>query len=421
MQISDTAPVTQFAQTFKRTALIRSKSYDAYTAGGEAAQLTDNRGVYAVPEEDKLNWPDYGEKNPAELVSAPHRLTNDGLRFLRASIRKVKNPSGSIADRIFTVGLAALDEEQKRSHLANVTFHGQAAADQVTTQWNKGGSGAGAYQTTIGIPVDKLMACARNDDGAPDVLQLLVYNAGKRQQIRQLLRVTHHLADTCLTGTNFTPAETQGFELALLADLFAQTSVEAKGSGMEKDALGMNLKGYTSFAACGFPEERWTKTDPDTLKLIVADYLKTNEVSTSVKKVLGNYNFEKIGRPDLSVQASVEKGPTIANFTHASRLFTVIEARESNAEINDLMKKLTDTPPQLAGDQSNAIVTRTLDRINSYINFIVPAPESSASSSGPVHDSGARADRSAISDAAGGPPSALGPVNGAQSEEKHAS
>ncbi|NIA00195.1 hypothetical protein [Massilia sp. CCM 8734] len=153
----------------------------------------------------------------------------------------------------------------------------------------------------------------------------------------------------------------------------------------------------------------------------MADYLNTNEVSTSVKKVLDDYNFEKIGRPDLSVQASVENGPTIANFTHASRLFTVIEARESNAEINDLMKKLTDTPPHLAGAQSNAIVTRTLVRINSYINFIAPAPESSASSSGPVHDSSACADRSAISDAAGGPPSALGPVNGAQSEEKHAS
>ncbi|NIA00194.1 hypothetical protein [Massilia sp. CCM 8734] len=125
------------------------------------------------------------------------------------------------------------------------------------TQWDKEGAGAGAYQTTIGIPVDKLLACARNDDRSPDALGLLVYDPGKRQQIRQLLRVTQHIADGCLKGTNFTPAETQGFELALLTDLFAQTSVKAKGSGMEKDALGMNLKGYTSFAACGFPEERW--------------------------------------------------------------------------------------------------------------------------------------------------------------------
>ncbi|NIA00193.1 hypothetical protein [Massilia sp. CCM 8734] len=110
-------PVTQFAQTFKRTALIRSKSYGTYIAGGEDAQATDNRGVYAVPEEEKLNWPAYGENNPAELVSAPHRLTNDGLRFLRDSIRKVKvkQPGAKIADRIFTTGLAALNEEQKRA------------------------------------------------------------------------------------------------------------------------------------------------------------------------------------------------------------------------------------------------------------------------------------------------------------------
>src|SRR5215475_11704501 len=55
-------PVKEFANTFKRTPLIRSNSFRSWTAG----QATDsaNRGVYAVPEEEKNKLEEYGIDNP---------------------------------------------------------------------------------------------------------------------------------------------------------------------------------------------------------------------------------------------------------------------------------------------------------------------------------------------------------------------
>ena len=332
-----------FQNYLKPIPLIRSKSF---------VDSEGQRGIFIAPEiQSSHNL--VGMEHPAELVSAPHPLTSDGLSLLHQSVRKV-----------LTAELGKRGVIAKKPKLLNIT-HAQELADDIThktqislpefknhndsskniastpavaiSEFTKNMKSAGGIQTTIGVSVSKLLNSGNGAD-VPDPILLLTAQGDKAERVRELIKATNQIASAILHKSNLSPSQAEGYKLSVLLHLAPLISKEAKGPNeMEKDVLGINFKGCTSYEACipGFkPESIYKPTDDEAVEI-----KKTfSKYTPHFKEVLNKLNFSNIGAADQSIQVTIENGNPIENFLHNNELFTVIESREGNSMINSKMK-----------------------------------------------------------------------------------
>lgn len=325
-----------FHAVFKRTPLVRSNSFSA------------SRGVYIVPEDSET----FGTNSPAELVSSPHAFNVESLKYLRESVKKalksnIQVPNPVHKDKMKTV----LNPMRSREHKA--TLKDPRLADDhpfqsnvATTRWaaNPHAKIAGSLQTTIGVSVGKLVA--NNGDTRDGVVKLLIGDVKKQSYTNDLLWAAIHI-QTYLTSVAgpLRPYDNRatGIRFAVFMYLVRYFAGLLAGKGAwAKTALGANFKGYSSFVACGVEANNDILSqsllvgpkNAGTVKTEMIQAMRDADVESWITDNLDDFEVEQIGQPGHSLQTSVEKWFSIANFTYNNRLYTVVEAREKTAMLN---------------------------------------------------------------------------------------
>ncbi|VVP04006.1 hypothetical protein PS880_02968 [Pseudomonas fluorescens] len=319
-----------FHDVFKRTPLVRSKSFDEGVS----------RGVYIVPEDvDKT----YGTFGPAELVSAPHLLDISSLNHLRHSVKKALT-SGDSPMRGRTQNAVLHDPRLEPSDDFN------AAQMTASTRWGKGNMTkvSGSLQTTMGVAVSNLLSDVKNS--RIQTVELLIGDPEKRQRTRDLL-LGAICIEQCLTRTGgpleaYAP-QSEGIRFAAFMHLVNFFGPKEKAE-WGKDSFGAHFKGGSSFVGCGVADSNdilklalqlpGTK-DKATLMTEIVAKMEDNGLSEWVSKGIASkkFNLEKMGQPGLSMQTTQEDWYSIPNFLQESKLYTVVESREKTSNLNQKM------------------------------------------------------------------------------------
>lgn len=317
----DIIQAANFHDVFKRTPLVRSRSYGNF------------RGVYITPEDSGT----FGVTSPAELVSKPHRLNDLNLLRLRNSVWKALGPRGV--------------------RTGQNTFDYAGGQRTTDNRWGKfrPSSIAGSLQTTVGVGVHRLLS--DNANHRRDCIKTLVGNA-RKQRIVMAIAESAVIAQQALFAPGAAlwhhramPAiQVEGLRLSLFLAFINVVLTESArlgggGSGWAKDALGANFKGYSSFLGTG------TNNSNGILKLgaRALSYNDTDLVGSiraqrgdgTITKAINDYADDTtnqilslVGQKGLSIQTAVEQWNAIANITYNGHLYTVVECREKESLVN---------------------------------------------------------------------------------------
>lgn len=320
-----------FHAVFKRTALVRSKSFSS------------TRGVYITPEDSDS----FGTNSPAELVSTPHVLDGINLLYLRNSVWKALRRAAAPK-----TGTAVFSDPRAPNPAGPVAQSRWGRATVVKV--------GGSLQTTLGVAASKLFSDTASVRRS--VIDLLVGKAMKADKVADMCKGAV-VAEQYLTGMG------QAFEGSgageykycvrlLLFMSFMQPMVEATEAGGEngvwaKDFLGANFKAQTSFVACGLrtalPRFQLAVLTPlrrAALKTGLLAALETGGVAVWLRTALNAHlDVSKIGQPGKSVQTAMEGWFAIPNFLNDGHLYTVVECREKDAALNKSMTKFLNTAP----------------------------------------------------------------------------
>lgn len=316
----DIIQAANFHDIFKRTPLVRSRSYANF------------RGVYITPEDSD----NFGKSSPAELVSKPHRINDLNLLRLRNSVWKALGPRGV------------------RTGQNTFNYGGTRTTDN---RWGKfrPSSIGGSLQTTVGVGVHRLLSA--NANRRENCIKMLV--GDRRKQ-----RIVIAIAEAAVTAQqelfaagaalwhhrNIPQIQIEGLRLSLFlafinVALTQSNRLGGGGSGWAKDALGANFKGFSSFIGTGTNNSNgilklgaraMTYNDSDLVGRIRA-VRGNGTITQAINDHVNNTNnqlLSLIGQRGLSIQTAVEQWNAIPNITHNGHLYTVVECREKTSKVN---------------------------------------------------------------------------------------
>lgn len=326
---ADLNQLSDMKETIKRQPLVRSTSFaDLPKVPADPNQPA--RGVSIHAELPNIN-PKLGLEHPAELVSTPHLLDAQNLTFLKSSVNKVLkgNTSGALAKARpnitapeqfeHTIPASGLIPESK----VKTTFHDEAR--KIPT----------GIQTTVGVAANKLLSDTRKD--RLKIIELLTAKDTEQRKYFAAMVDAACAADAGLGDLPKTDDQKFRYRLMLLMALMHVHVSVWKGSGMEKDVYGANIKGYSSFEGCAFEHSAIMK---ENAKAILEALAKAG-----INQALAEQTVEKLGMPDLSAQVAFEKGAPIACFLVGDKLHTVIEGRQIAAPINGYIHEMLSAKP----------------------------------------------------------------------------
>jgi hypothetical protein len=365
---------TDFPDSLKRTALLRSPSFDNLRHKG-------HRGVSITPEDtSKLQL---GKSHPAELVSHPHILDEANLNALRSSVHKALQSNLSGKESLST---GAANQRYGTAPTAPITFPkvGTMAIEQSarpfsgisntqtpleltieSTHWTRKvpATIGGNLQITCGIAVEQLFR--RDLEQLKDMAQFLSRDPCKARFITLVLASTAIVDALCSEGEVFFAFAGKRVGLQLMVFMFLLHHMAKKWKGAyEKEALGANFKGCSSFVGCGvsdtndnIPVDSYANTYQ---RLTRALDESSGELRHEVMQCLPSADvIEKLGKPGLSMQVHYDKWHAIPNFMDANgNLYTVVEIRQRNTGMN----------LDMGGFLTGRLTARALlDRITPYV------------------------------------------------------
>lgn len=337
---------TDFAGVFKRTHLVRSPSF------------TGSRGVVITPEDATVTL---GTNHPAELVSQPHLLDEANLDYLRSSVHKALQSNlsnkGSLASGQADTRYGPAPQSQptitKVNVMAlrgtNITFSGMYTdSDEIfpdvaisSTVWSRQlpGQLGGNLQVTCGMSVEQLF---RTDDERLKQMAKFIARDKFQERYITLVRASTSIVDALTQqGALFATLADKRTGLQFVVFMFLlHHMATAWKAGYEKNALGANFKGGSSFVGCGvsdrndlIPAEAYADTYA---KLIAAIKQSTGSLKDEVvTQLTSDQVMSKLGQPGLSMQVYYDKWFAIPNFTDArGNLYTVVEMRQKDTEMN---------------------------------------------------------------------------------------
>lgn len=326
-----------FYEAIKKTKLVRSESYD------------DFRGVYLSPE---VAIDNIGYQHPAELISSPHLLSSKSLDKLRESFKKAMTSKDSKVNHLLKVQSAVLNDARHDTHESlnkeNYT---------VSTRWNQVYCKPGRnLQTTVGIAAAMLLSddlSTRNK-----VVNMLIFDTRKQVRVKELLKASICI-QRVLVKSKYAifdqSADINTYYMRLRLSIFMyllyayMPVLYAKNPlGYKKDIYGANFKGYSSFHGCGVPcrvslREHLSK-NPGLQRIIVKDIFDSMSESEIALWIIqgctephGVFDLCCVGEEGFSIVTAVSKRFSIPNFYYSNRLYTVVECREGDAPLNQLM------------------------------------------------------------------------------------
>jgi len=337
---ADIIRAARFHAVFKRTALVRSRSF------------ADLRGVYITPEDAST----FGKQSPAELVSKPHRLDNINLVRLRNSVWKALSPRGM------------------RTGKSKFTYRRRARHARHRWAVHRPSAIGGSLQTTLGIGVHRLLSSNARERKL--CIKTLV-GGSRKQAIVIAIAEAAVIAQGALFKSGgalwhhraMPPLQVEGLRLVLFLAfinfvLTETTRMGSGGSGWAKDALGANFKGYSSFIGCG------VGSNDDIMRRGVAltaysdadliDAIRQGRGNGRVTKALNdcatddNWMLDNIGVRGLSIQTDVEQWRAIPNFTHNGHLYTVVECREKASKVNVKLREFLNATKSVVAETDKA-------------------------------------------------------------------
>jgi len=301
------AQISEIKETIKRQPLVRSASFSEDFAGTV-------RGLSIHAELPATNR-NLGLQHPAELVTTPHLLNATHLTYLKNSVNKVirGGTKGALSKSTSAQAFAVPATELLPSRTVTTRFYDETR-----------GQLPHSIQTTVGVAADRLLSNDRR-------VRLRIIHFLTVPGSEQCNRFTRLVDAACAAQAALPLAGDLRYRvrLALLMSLLHVHAQAWKGSGMEKDVYGANVKGYSSFEGCGLDDTRTLMALLDAAETLVEHLVRAEIDPGRAERAV-----DGLGQPGLSAQVAFERGEPIACFLVGTRLHTVIEARQLDAPIN---------------------------------------------------------------------------------------